>query len=133
MKINRYFSVLIMAFLLAVVLGIINTPQVSYAGTNGQQLSVEVCRPLNPADPAFSYRVRVTGKNQRGDNVTWNSGDYKRACKFETGGWWWVGKVDVTVERYFSKGDRPMTISGSTNVPKMSLSNWTTIKVNSWK
>jgi hypothetical protein len=76
----------------------------SSAGMNGQQLEIRT----------RSNWVKVVGKNQNGQTVTWNGSG---ASPFKTHGWWWVGTVGVWTS----------SACCQVNVPKTQLSNWVVV------
>lgn len=126
---TRILSVLTLSVLLAVMIAAGVQPQSVSAGTNGQQLSIGTCTEMGPR--TFFYYVVVTGKNQRGQTVTWKSdwnGRYRIGCKFDTTNWWWIGTVKVTVKSsagYLSSG--PWT--KSVTVPKTQMGDWYWVSV----
>lgn len=79
-------------------------PQPAYAGPNGQQISIRV-------PGARLERVRISGDNQHGLAVTWDSSRAGASCSDErceevrAQGWWFKGKITV---EYQVRGERPM-------------------------
>lgn len=64
-------------------------PQVAQAGSNGQMLKVgNAC-----ANPANLTWVKIVGKNQDGQDATWEAWPNKPVVT--TDGWWWVGRVVI--------------------------------------
>lgn len=101
------------AVLLIIGLAVVARP--TEAGSNGQQLRLDVSCKYAPA----LAEVKVTGYNQRGQRVTWYAKPNARGVV--TYGYWWVGKVDI---QYKHVGKNPYTglpyswYGTSANVPK---------------
>ncbi|GAB4291997.1 MAG: hypothetical protein Fur0025_27410 [Oscillatoriaceae cyanobacterium] len=91
------------------------------AGSNGQQLAITT--------NATVRQITVTGKNQRGQTVTWTQRASGNASgnaftipniTFRTDNWWWQGNVTISINR--SNGEN---LRCSTDVPKIQIgSNW---------
>ena len=82
------------------------------AGTNGQQLIIR---------SHSATQVRVTGRNQSGQTVTWTASADGAAVNrtFSTPNWWWKGNVTVVVTY---KNRTSQTCSA--NVPTRQLTHW---------
>jgi len=87
------------------------------AGSNGQQLAITTT--------ATARQITVTGKNQRGQTVTWRqiasgNGPALHNITVRTNNWWWQGNVTISISR--SNGPN---LQCSTNVPKIQIgSDW---------
>lgn len=90
-----------------------------HAGLNGQQISFRTFR-------ADISRVKITGDNQYGRPVTWDSATRGLVCgagrceQVRTEGWWFKGKVVV---EYRLQGDR-RTYSCHFYVNERQSGNW---------
>ncbi len=115
----------LLSFLLAAILLIGILPGAAFAGSNGQQVSINFS--CAPTDWGSLKEVTVQGTNQNGVLTTWKSST--RWCNIGTNGWWWVGSANVTVKYWSFWGNQQ--VSKYTNVPKSQLSNWWT--VNAYK
>lgn len=92
------------------------SPGVAMAGTNGQQIAVDV-------SPSAAY-IQIHGHNQNNQVVTtpvlWDGypGQYAGLA-----GWWWKGSVTIYIGMPSTEGT--LWVTKSCNVPTSQSSNWT--------
>ena len=88
---SKLLLVIVAGFLMVALFAVSAPPVV--AGSNGQQLRIDVSCPYAPP----LAEVRVTGRNQRGQEVKWPATKpaVVNARTVTTWNYWWVGRVQI--------------------------------------
>lgn len=113
----------VLSLLLAAILLIGVLPGAAFAGSNGQQINVNLA--CSFAEAGALKQVTVEGINQAGNYAVWSGST--RWCNLGTNNWWWVGSATVTVKYTSIWGTRKTTTY--TNVPKSQSGNWWSVNV----
>lgn len=113
--------VFFMTLVLVISLNVV-TLQSAVAGSNGQQIQVQL---RTPGLPDQIVRLVVKGTNNAGNYVVFNSWPYSNPAG--TAGWWWKGLVGIEATNNRT-GITSKCIAQS--IPQTQASNWVYITIN---
>ncbi len=120
-KIHKFYIVFLMTLVLVVSLTVIPL-QSAVAGSNGQQIQVQL---KTPGLPDQIVHLVVKGTNQTGNYAVFDRWPYSNPAG--TAGWWWNGLVGIEATNNRT-GITSKCIAQS--IPQRQTSNWVYITIN---
>lgn len=115
-----------------IVLSIGLTPKLAFAGSNGQQVMIQVDSGSLAAFRHFKY-ITVQGTNQSGQKVSYYTGSGAFTQNpYQVHGWWWKGQIGIWGMAEHADGRSGLFVC-YLNVPINQASDWTKLTLHAYR